>query len=71
MDADSQRVLDLLREQQSVMTGQLHQFCDINSGTDNLEGLAHMHQVLSSAFTPIADALEAISFSPLSVSIHL
>ncbi|WP_133129262.1 hydrolase [Legionella yabuuchiae] len=45
-----------------TMIHQLHQFCHINSGTENLNGLKEMHQTLMSAFTPLADEIESKVF---------
>lgn len=53
-----------LKNQQQNMIDQLHQFCSINSGTDNLPGLATMRQALHKAFTPIADSIESHAVAP-------
>src|SRR3989338_1072504 len=45
----------------NAMLKQLYEFCEINSGTTNLSGLALMHEQLRNAFTPIADTLETIT----------
>lgn len=55
-----------LNAAQQVMVAQLHQFCDINSGTSNLAGLAAMENTLYKAFAPIADTIESIPFAPIS-----
>ncbi|STX51805.1 carboxypeptidase G2 [Legionella busanensis] len=49
------------------MVQQLHQFCEINSGSDNQTGLQIMHQTLLNTFEPIADTLETIEFPPVSI----
>ncbi|WP_242604370.1 hydrolase [Legionella gresilensis] len=49
------------------MVQQLHQVCEINSGSDNQAGLQIMHQNLSSTFEPIADTIETIQFPPVSI----
>ncbi len=49
------------------MEKQLHQFCNINSGTTNLEGLAHMSQALQSVYGPIADDIQINKAHPLSI----
>ena len=66
MDSISKEMLFLLSEQKVLMVEQLHQFCEINSGTDNLQGLATMHQCLARAFKPIADSIETRPLSPIS-----
>lgn len=65
MDAASKDALMSLGEQQLLMIEQLHQFCKINSGTENLAGLAAMHDTLSQAFSPIADTIETHSPTPV------
>jgi len=52
-------LIDTLRARHQTMVAQLHQFCDINSGTGNLAGLKMMHQALHSAFIPIADVIQS------------
>ncbi len=49
------------------MVEQLHQFCNINSGTTNIEGLAVMASTLHTAFQPIADSVERKKLQALSV----
>ncbi len=50
----------LLHENESFMVEQLLEFCGINSGTDNLDGLKNIHQRLSHAFKPIADDIQIL-----------
>lgn len=52
-----QEPLDLIKSSHQLMVKQLHQFCEINSGTDHISGLRRMHKVLQSTFTPIADEI--------------
>lgn len=59
MDNSTRELLSFLRANQQTMVTQLHQFCEINSGTDNLPGLQAMHHALGEAFTPIADTVES------------
>jgi len=47
--------------EKSSMVQHLHAFCEINSGTTNLAGLAKMHDQLRNAFQPIADVIESIN----------
>ncbi|MFA5959754.1 MAG: hydrolase [Tatlockia sp.] len=51
-----------LHEKNQLMVEQLHAFCSINSGTENLPGLAKMRQTLEAAFLPLADSIETIPF---------
>lgn len=52
-------VLSLVNHK-SMMIDQLHHFCAINSGTDNLTGLATMRQLLSNAFQAVADQIQVL-----------
>ena len=45
----------------ALMLQQLHEFCEINSGSRNLEGLALLHDTVSQAFKPLADTIDSIS----------
>lgn len=49
------------------MVKQLHQFCEINSGTSNLAGLVQMADLLQAAYKPIADSIQKKKFHPVSV----
>ncbi|HGF1494244.1 TPA: carboxypeptidase, partial [Legionella pneumophila] len=60
-------IINSIDNHQTTMVEQLHQFCEINSGTTNLTGLAIMAETLCSAFKPIADSTELIKLPPLSV----
>jgi glutamate carboxypeptidase len=65
MDKHLSELLSFLSANHQLMIEQLHQFCEINSGSDNLIGLAKMHIALEQAFAPIADVIESHDFSPL------
>lgn len=65
MDAISKDLVSSLIERKQTMVEQLHQFCTINSGTDNPDGLKIMHQTLAAAFKPLSDKLETRPFPPL------
>jgi glutamate carboxypeptidase len=52
-------LVDSLQNSCQAMVAQLHQFCEINSGTNNLDGLKMMHQALQSTFIPIADEINS------------
>ena len=60
MDQVTKELLYSLNTHKQTMIEQLHQFCEINSGTENLAGLKLMHQTLGSAFKPIADQIETL-----------
>ncbi|KGP63611.1 carboxypeptidase [Legionella norrlandica] len=59
-------IVNFINKHQRTMVDQLHQFCEINSGTTNLSGLAIMADILQSAFKPISDATELIQLPYLS-----
>ena len=59
MDKSVVQLLSFLGANQPTMVAQLHQFCEINSASDNPAGLALMHEVLINAFSTIADTIES------------
>jgi len=65
MDAVTKELLMSLAESRSAMVEQLHQFCVINSGTENIQGLQIMQQTLTTAFKPVADQLTSIPMPPV------
>jgi glutamate carboxypeptidase len=56
-----------IKTNQNTMVDQLHQFCNISSGTTNLEGLALMAKTLGSAYETIADTIENKKLPSLSL----
>lgn len=60
-------LIDTVKSKQTIMVDQLHQFCEINSGTTNLPGLATMAEALHSAYKPIADTIQIKHLKPLSL----
>lgn len=64
MDNRYHALIHELKAKQTIMVEQLHQFCNINSGSHHLTGLAMMSEQLQSAFTPIADQIEIQKSSP-------
>lgn len=62
---DKLELVNAVMSNQSTMVAQLHQWCEINSGTDNLAGLTRMVDVLNAAFTPIADTIEIKPVQPI------
>lgn len=65
MNKPLSELLVCLRHNQNDMVAQLHQFCEINSGSEHLHGLQTMHDALRHAFSPLADHIESISFPPM------
>lgn len=59
MDKLVSELISLLHANQKTMVKQLHEFCEINSSSDNLPGLATIHRALQKAFFPIADLIES------------
>lgn len=66
MDALKTELLNYLQTKQPLMVAQLHEFCEINSNSENLAGLETMHKTLHKAFAPIADQIESINLPPIS-----
>ena len=67
MDRFSHAIIATIRERETTMVSQLHQFCSINSGTENLLGLKEMHHALADAFRPLADEMQTITMPAISV----
>ena len=65
MEKSLLELLSFLRANQGTMVAQLHQFCEINSGTDNLVGLKLMCDRLQNAYVPIADAIASSDLEPV------
>lgn len=59
-------LLPFLQANHDFMVNQLHQFCEINTGTGNLAGLEKMHHALKQVFSTIADTIESPSLPPCS-----
>lgn len=58
-------LIKLVYTYQDSMIEKLHQFCTINSGTSNLEGLRLMRETLKDSYSSFADVLEIKKISPL------
>ena len=58
-------LINTINSNQKMMVEQLHQFCNINSGTSNLDGLARMAETLIAAYKPLADSIDINKSSPL------
>lgn len=62
MEEISKKLLKTLKTRQNHMVEQLFKFCTINSGSENLPGLALMNEALHKSFKPLADKIETLSF---------
>lgn len=51
-------LVNRIKAHQNTMVQQLHLFCNINTGTDNLLGLSKMADLLESTYKPLADTIE-------------
>jgi glutamate carboxypeptidase len=60
-------LIEQIKTNQNTMVDQLHQFCEINSGTTNLTGLSNMADVLSASYKPIADSVQSKNLKPLAL----
>ncbi len=60
-------LINLIQASQQTMVAQLHQFCEINSGSHNLEGLKMMSQTLQSVFIPLADEIQTRTLPEISI----
>ena len=58
-------LMSFLHANEQTMVEQLHQFCEINSGNDNLPGLKIMHSTLQTAFSPLVDECESQTPTPI------
>jgi glutamate carboxypeptidase len=65
MNQPLQTLLYSITQNQKSMVDQLHDWCEINSGTEHLAGLAQMHKTLNDAFSPLADEIHTLSFAPI------
>ena len=67
MTKSYKELIDTIKANQKTMVDQLHQFCDINSGTTNLPGLELMAKALHAAYEPIADNIVKKELKPLPI----
>lgn len=58
MERSYKELITTIDAAQESMVTQLHQWCEINSGSDNLAGLARMREALQKAYHPLADSIE-------------
>ncbi|MCW8407553.1 hydrolase [Legionella sp. PATHC035] len=61
------KLIKIIKNNQETMVKQLHQFCETNSGTSNLDGLAQMANLLQTAYSAIADTIQIKKLQPFSV----
>lgn len=66
MYASYKELINGIKAHQNKMVTQLHHFCEINSGSTNLEGLSRMAEVLIAAYKPTADSIQSKSTRPFS-----
>lgn len=59
-----QHLIDYVKSSQQEMVAQLHQFCEMNSGSENLAGLASMLALLSDTYKPLADEIHIRKLPP-------
>ena len=52
-------LIDHIQSNQSIMLAKLHEWCNVNSGTYHLKGLAQMAELITKVYEPIADSIEA------------
>lgn len=64
MENVTKELLLALSSRKHLMIEQLHSFCQINSGSDNLDGLKLMHQALQDSYYRLADKLETRELEP-------
>lgn len=67
MDNGTRDLLAEITHKQPQIVEQLHQYCQINSGTTHLKGLARMRSLLIDTFSPLADEVRAIDFPPIPI----
>nr|HAT8713070.1 hydrolase [Legionella jordanis] len=67
METVRKDLLPFLKNSKSLMIEQLQAFCEINTGSENLQGLSNMLAALRSVFSPLADEIQVRKFSPISV----
>ncbi|RUR10404.1 hydrolase [Legionella sp. km772] len=60
-------LIHTIKSYQEKMVNDLHHFCEINSGTTNLSGLALMAKALEYAYQPLADSIQLKKLTPLSL----
>lgn len=66
MNQSLPQLIASIHERQKTMVTQLHHFCEINSGTENLDGLAQMRNALTTAYTPLADDIQTFVLPDIS-----
>lgn len=67
MSKPYKKLIDTIKNKQPQMVEQLHHFCEINSGTANLTGLAQILDSLQIAYQPLADLIQIKKLPSLSM----
>lgn len=62
-----QELLHTLKQRHDTMVQQLHELCEINSGSHHLAGLKKAHHALRKLYTPLADDIQSIALPSYSV----
>ena len=60
-------LIDSINAQKDLMIQHVTEWCAINSGTGNLEGLAQIYDKLYHAFEPLGDSIEPIAFNAMNM----
>lgn len=63
-DTQDKEIIQAIKANKNIMERQLHELCEVNSGTNNLQGLAQIAQMLQSYYTPIADSIQTQTLQP-------
>ena len=64
---DFSKDLGFLTGKRAEMTVTLQEWCAINSGSNNLEGLANMHKALAKGFSVLGAPIEVLPSEPHSI----
>jgi len=65
MDTLLQEHILAIKDSYKHMIVQLHEWCGINSGTENLHGQQQMRNIITQAFSPIADEIITYQLPPI------
>lgn len=65
MEQDTKSFFNAMNAKKNKMISLLHKFCEINSGTENRQGLNTLLDLLKGEFAPYVDSTDILSFSPI------